>query len=282
MFHFSDLLDLAVVFSNYACVGLYVKLIVFEKEIVTPVQTEKEFQSWIDTASMISSVKLFCGFVVIIMSIRSVFIIATQFPIFASLFFTLSNALKDLLNIFVTMAILLVGYSFFLCLMYGSKYNKLSGFWSVYLSIFYIIVNPIDFSAIEEELYDPSIGSVFLQILAAIYIILIVLTLMKMLVSIIIIRYRYLRSTMQETSEAMALVLKEQSREYLQKWFNFFLCRKPVDTGEAIRTSSDAEVGLTLWVIMRMNINNILFGDIIKVNIYSIHLHLVFKFTHSI
>lgn len=257
MLDISDWIDLVVLLFNFIVGILYLLVFVIEDDLKFPLETEEKFEYWINEIDNINTYLIFGGVLLILLAFRLINILSIKLPIFSSIFFTIRYAMKDLLNVIICIVVILSGFCIGIALMYGTGVDDLNDFGKSFLTFFYICVNPIAFRDIEHSFFDDFSVSFFLKVLYVIVIVIIAFTLVNMLVSIIIIKYRFMRSGIQENSEAYARIIAKESKEYLNKWVNLFLCRKPADRVGANRTDRNMESSLNLWNKFLMNALNI-------------------------
>lgn len=93
-----------------------------------------------------------------------------------------------------------------------------------------------------------------------------------MLISILIIRYLYLRSILQLDNSAKVKLLEQESQEITQKWVNLLFMKLPNQNNTKNRNNTENESDIErtqthsfgLWQIFRLNLNEILSKPKIK------------------
>jgi hypothetical protein len=132
---------------------------------------------------------------------RSLRILTTQFPAFGALFDTLAIAKNDLINFSVSMFLLALGFAFACCLLFGTEEIQMNNFFKTYERLFYFAFGDGDANIVKGP------NAEYFTIFYITYSIIFLFILTKTLVSIVTVRYRYLRSLKQLNNEANARIV---------------------------------------------------------------------------
>ena len=262
MFETSEILDLIVLLLSISTIILYSISVIAEERVKVPVVTEDKYQHYIDEANFALATMFLSITTIIIMTMRFLWILTTHLPIFGCIFYTITYAFKDLMHICTTIFVIVLGIAFSINLIYGSGDSLFEDLWTVQLQLIYILINPNAFGKYQDGMFGDNYTPLFMGLFLYFFMIVLYFTLILTLTSILIVRYRFLRATIQQRSEAVALIIHKQTKEYISKWVHLMLCRRPRDTQQV--NTNDDESGLTLWVKMRINFNDILFGFKLK------------------
>ena len=177
-----------------------------------------EFINYSDTTNQFSIV---ASIATMLISIRFLHILMMQFPSFGTLFELLAVSIKDILFIFTTLSIILIGFVISASLLFGDTIYDMRDFASTLNRLFYYVfgTGSIDQYTINNKR--------FLELFYIIFSIIFYFVMIKMLISIVIIRYRYLRSLKQLRNEAMARVVAKRSKLLKEHILNLILFRRP-------------------------------------------------------
>ena len=188
------------------CAGYRIASFVFGEEIVCKAETIelKELEGYIQISTTTREFTIFASITTILISIRCLRILMTQLPSFGALFDTISIANKDILNFCSSMAVIAVGFAFAASLLFGQEISDFDDFSKAFLKMFYY--NFSDGRVDEYKTTDHYLFAVFYIIFLMIFFFI----LNKTFISIVIIRYRYLRSIKQLDNEAKAKVVSKK------------------------------------------------------------------------
>ena len=177
-----------------------------------------EFINYSDTTNQFSIV---ASIATILISIRFLHILMMQFPSFGTLFEILTVSIKDILFVFTTLSIILIGFVISASLLFGDTIYDMRDFASTLNRLFYYVFGT---GSIDQYTIN---NKKFLELFYIVFSIIFYFVMIKMLISIVIIRYRYLRSLKQLRNEAMARVVAKRSKIFKEHILNLILFRRP-------------------------------------------------------
>lgn len=142
-----------------------------------------------------------------------------KFPSFGALFDTITFAIKDLASFGIAIFVMFLGFVYTAFLFYGTNDKDLASFGLTLLRLFYLQMGESD----AFDLRKKSDYGYFNVLFFVLFMLIFSFLLLKMLVTIVIIRYKYLRSIVQLDNEANARIVKKKSEEANRKLLNFLL-----------------------------------------------------------
>lgn len=185
-------------------------------------------------------------------------LIIEKFPAFGALFQTLKVAAIDLLKFFCSIIVLMLGFTFTLCLILG-PYDAL--FVDVWL-----VLSELIFSMLGESknIKHDNLGWVatFTRMFYIIFLLIFYFILAKMLISMVIIRYLYLRTLVQLDNNARARILQKQAEAEKNKWINLVLFRR--NSRDTSNQADSQVISPSWWQTFRLNLNEIMSKPKIK------------------
>ena len=126
-------------------------------------------------------------------------------------------AAKDLIIFGFAIFVIAYGYAYFICLIFGSDSIQLRTLGDIMLSMFYLNFTKGGNYELPSSLRHNEVLS---RASLIIFLFLFTFIMSNVLVSIIIIRYKYLRSAVQLDNEANGRIFREVGREYNRKLLN--------------------------------------------------------------
>ena len=164
MLTFGDWIDIIVLIVNFTTAVLYLLVFRFEKDLIYPLATEGKFEYWISEINNVNTYLLFGGILLILLAFKIINILSMKLPIFSSIFFTIRYAMKDLLNVIISIVIILSGFCIAISLVYGTTVTAVNEFGKSFLTIFYVCINPIAFRDIENSFFNSVAVPFFIQL----------------------------------------------------------------------------------------------------------------------
>jgi hypothetical protein len=166
MFELHDAIDLIILIMNYITMTYYVIVIILEDRIQIPVKTLEKFTTYVEEAENTLILMYLSTGTIILMTLRLIIIIILHFPIFGAIFYTITSAFKDLLNILLTLLVIITGLSYSLFLIFGSNSVLFNDVWTIMLHTWYRLMNPNSLGLVINEIFyysrTPYIISIFL------------------------------------------------------------------------------------------------------------------------
>lgn len=178
--------------------------------IKLPIKNEAEFQQYVDLARYSHYYRLIYCVLLVFLTCRWIKIITDKFPAFGALFQTIGIASKDLINILISIFVLMFGFLVLCSLLMGDEIGYFKTAVDSFLLLIYITAGQND-RMIEVD----KRGSIhkFIQAFFIIFLIIFYVTLQRLLISIVIVRYKYLRSVVQLNNEVHNKVSREKAME---------------------------------------------------------------------
>ena len=186
-----------------------------------PYIEESHFSSlagnWYDTYVLmnISAVQI------MLLSLRNLRLLTTQFPSFGALFDTIKIAQKDLLNILIAIIIIIVGFIFATMFILGSYKKSNRTFFKSFNMLFDEMIGVGQRSDFMSN-FVPSYLSRFLFIIVMMLFNFIIL---KLTISIVIVRYKYLRERVQLDNMARSRIVKSKTDV---SWWTFIISQNSI------------------------------------------------------
>lgn len=128
----------------------------------------------------------------------------TQFPAFGALFDTTSIAMKDLVNFSVGIFVIQLGFAIMASIMFGPEVTNFKTFLRTVEKLFYYTNGSGSIKEVDIK------NQILFNCFYIIYSLIFYFILMKTLISIVSVRYRYLRSLKQLNNEANARIIKHK------------------------------------------------------------------------
>ena len=204
---FGELLNFIVLWLDSVIISYWIKIFIAFEMDTFPYIEESKFDNLINTSYdtyiliNISSVQI------MLLSLRNLRLLTTQFPSFGALFDTIKIAKTDLWNIFLVIIIIMVGFIFATMFLLGPHIDIVRTF-------------PIAFNTILGEMLGVGNREDFTSDLVASYIsdflfiavmVLFNFIMLKLTVSIVIVRYKYLREKIQLDNMAKSRIVKSKT-----------------------------------------------------------------------
>ena len=202
-FKFVDYLDLANISLIFAYIVLWMFVICFPPSIKLPVTEIKDFEKYRLLADRTTSHSIVSSIATITIFIRWIIYMTECYPAFGALFSTLIEAAKDLVVTFIILLIMMLGFIYASNIMFGCYVPSYNGFFQSFsYAMFDFTENPY--------LYDYSNRVPSKKLFSSFYIVFsiwFILVLAKLFLSIIIVRYLYLRSTVHLENKVRAKII---------------------------------------------------------------------------
>ena len=220
---FYDYIDLSVVILILVSLGYRYYQMFNQAEIKLKAEriSLEDLAKYINYSDVTKQYSIVASLATIWISISFLHILMMQFPSFGTLFEILAVSIKDILDILATLTIILIGFVISVSILFGDKIYDMSNFENSLNRLFYYVfgIGSINQYAVDNE--------AFFNFFYIVFSIIFYFVMIKMLVSIVIIRYRYLRSLKQLRNEAMARVVAKRSKILKERIKNLILFRRP-------------------------------------------------------
>lgn len=115
-----------------------------------------------------------------------------------------------------------VGFAYAVYFIIGANSNDFSNFWYANLRLFYLVFGRG--TRISDS--DSIIVNVVTKIFFVMFFLIFSFVLFRVLITIVIVRYKYLRSKVQLDNEANARIMQEKSKKINAKIIDLLLCRR--------------------------------------------------------
>ena len=256
-FKWYEILDVIILALSYSNFVLWIITFLVFESIAAPIEDINIFQEYVDIWNNTKAFWIVSSFLFFLLSIRLFRIITERFHAFGALFETIKVALKDLFNYFIAILILVVGFSIATWIIFGPNLSEFENIWISIVRLFFL-----QFGDTKTVLTIPSVNQKFLQKLYfIIFVFLFSVVLMKMFITIVIVRYKYLRSITQLDNEANARIFAKKGNAFRKKLINLLWCRRRTlveSNSRKTRNISDNN-NAPLWISLYLN-----FKDLIK------------------
>ena len=223
--------------------------------ITLPVKNNDEFQEIVDHCSKFTQLRSIASFQIVLICFRSIRILTTQFPAFGCLFDTIKASAYDLSTFMLSMVILGLGFVFTACLIFGPNGSEFRNFGKAAEQLFFSAMSQVTYSTFQNSASKVVYATLFFIV----FLFLFNFILMKMLITIVILRYRTIRSCKLIEIQARSRVIGEDTKKVRQKWINFILCKKPLRGGnnplaQAVDNNQQPRtVNMGLWEVIKYN-----------------------------
>ena len=132
----------------------------------------------------------------------------TQFPVLGALTDTIRVASVDLINVGLSILILVLGFAFTGSLLFGVEVSDTNNFWKTYERLLYYALGDGD---IDDILIR---NQTYFHIYYVFFCFIFYFLLIKILISVVSVQYRRLRTKKQLYNEANAQVIHDQVKEF--------------------------------------------------------------------
>ena len=256
-FKWYEILDVIILALSYSNFVLWIIICLAFENVTVPLKGEDKFQEYVDHWNHTKAFWIVSSFLFFLLSIRLLRIITERFPAFGALFETIKVALKDLFNLFIAIFILILGFSITTWIILGPNVSEFESIWISMVRLFFLLFG--DTSTI---LNIPSVTQNLLyKLYFVMFIFIFYVVLMKMFVTIVIVRYKYLRSIIQLDNEANARIFAKKGNEFRKKFVNLLWCRRRtlVESNNRLNQNIPDNHHIPLWRTFHLN-----FKDLIK------------------
>ena len=205
----SDISDIILTMLSFVCYIYRILVVYGQEDIQLPLSGESDFDKYANFALLTEKYSFISSLASMMVYVRVVRILMVQFLDFKSLFYTFHYGKRDLCNIATTMIIIGLGFAVTACILFGPLYRDLWSFLRVFEILFYYCFGDLKIHDV-----DLKRDTRFL-LFHTIFIILFFMVLFNAFVSIVIIKFRYIRSVKQINNEAKARILLRQTKKII-------------------------------------------------------------------
>ena len=221
-FKWFEVLDVFVLGLSYTNLIFWILIFCVFEDVTVPFTSESKFQDYVSQTDNTKSFCIVSSVLFFLLATRLFRTITERFPSFGALFETVKVAFRDLLYLSIAVFIILIGFSFATCIYFGSTITDFKTIWNTLIKLIFVLFG--DTSSIFNS---TSIAySLVFKLCFLIFIFAFWMILMKMFITIVIVRYKYLRSAVQIDNEAHARILAKKGRIFKQKLWNFLTCKR--------------------------------------------------------
>ena len=220
---FYDYIEFSIVILMWVSLGYRYYQLFNQAEIVLKAERMSldDLNKYISYSDITNQYSIVTSIATIWIAICFLHILMMQFPSFGTLFEILEVSIKDILDILTTLTIVLIGFVVSASLLFGDSIYDMRNFESSLNRFFYYV-----FGTGNINQYTVS-NQKFLEFFYIIFSLVFYFIMIKILISIVIIRYRYLRSLKQLRNEAMARIVANRSKIFKEHLLNLILFRRP-------------------------------------------------------
>jgi hypothetical protein len=250
-----DVLDILILCFSYVCLGYWIWIFLVNHTVDLRSTKQSNFDKYSKLSVDMINYKLFVSITTILICLRLFRIFTEKLPSFGALFDTIQVALKDLLKIGMSLLIIFIGFVYAAHFILGTNNSDFATFFNTFLQLFYLIFG--DGNKITSEGYQGM--KVAADIFFIIFVICFVSMFLKILMAIVIVRYKYLRSKVQLDNETSARIIQAKSKEFNQKLLNLLCCKKRVSTGvhQRMERESNKRTQIAFWQNIFLNYREI-------------------------
>ena len=220
-FPWYQFVDLLILSFTYLCLVYWIIVFMVHGSVEVPFSTEDEFDRYIAVSYYTTWFKIFSAFLTIFLGLRVLRLMTEQFPSFGALFDTIAYSIKDLVIFFLAILIIFTGFAYAGYMLFGPYSSEFKTFFLSTLRLFYLMLG--QGKALE------TITGTKMKFLISVFFMIFLLSfsfiLLKVLITIVIVRYKYLRSVVQLDNEAHSRIMKKKSEEVclsFNKYYNLF------------------------------------------------------------
>ena len=176
---------------------------------------------YINYAETTETFVLISSITTIFISICFLRILMMQFPSLGALFETIAISFKDFIKLLISLLILMTGFVISASILFGESIYEMRNVQNTFNRLFYYLFG---IGSINE--YSTNYKILF-ELFYISFCLIFYFIMIKMLISIVIVRYRYLRSLKQLRNEAMARKVARQTKILKEHIKNLILFRRP-------------------------------------------------------
>ena len=250
-----DILDILIFILSTINLGFWISINWAYDILVISFTSESNFDHYVKLSENTKDFWIISSILFFLISIRLFRIITEMFPSYGALFETIKIALKDLLTFFIAIIVMSIGFIYTTWFLFGSYIKTSYNFWTVFLKIMFLILG--DNSIFED--YSSLINKFIYNLYYILFAFIFAIILMQMFISIVIIRYKYLRSIVQLDNEANARIITKKEKEFKNKIRNFLFWKKRsiVETEDQLGNSSNKNYIVSLPLAMWLNFKDL-------------------------
>jgi hypothetical protein len=215
-------LDIMIALITIVVIVIWFVIFVVRDIKDLPIETEDDFNALIISANNTTSLTGVSAFLIILFALRSLRDLTTQFPAFGALFETIRIAKADLRDIMLVICIMGLGWVIVVCLLTGPYIDEGMTFFS---SAYKVLKTILGHQTLANYKH-PQIPLVITNLVFWCITILLNFILMKYTVTIVIVRYKYLREKLQLENEVKARILKDETLVNYPILFRIDISRK--------------------------------------------------------
>ena len=216
-----EALDVIILIFSYTNVIFWILIFIVFEDVTVPFANREKFDMYIAQTSNTNYFWIISSTVFFLLSIRLFRVIAERFLSFGILLETVKIAIKDLLNFFFALLIITMGYSIMTWLIFGDSYKVYNNMIDVLSKLFFMLFTGF----ISDDQPVNAMKELFFRFYFIIFLFIFALFLMKMFISIVIFRYKDLRSIIQLDIEANERIFANQGEILKVKIKNFLFCK---------------------------------------------------------
>ena len=179
--HIQDMIILILSLTN---LYYWIKLYFVDDRPKLPIDNNDDFQKLVDVTSDTKKLHNVSAVLVVFLFLRSLQLLTTLFPSFGALFDTIKVARYDLINIFIIIAVVMLGFIYFSLITFGPYIPEFDSFFSVLNIYFFTLVGEEESDTFKSSLISNSISN----IIFIVSMIILNFIILKLTVSIVIIR----------------------------------------------------------------------------------------------
>ena len=180
--HIQDIIILALSLTN---LYYWIKLYIVDDKPKLPIYNNDDFQKLVDVTNDTKKLHNVSAVLVVLLFLRNLRLLTTMFPSFGALFDTIKVAKFDLANIFIIIAVVMLGFIYFGIITFGPYISEFDSFFSVLNIFFFTLVGEETSDTFKSSLVPTSISN-YVFIVSMIILNFIIL---KLTITIVIIRY---------------------------------------------------------------------------------------------
>ena len=224
-----DYIDLITLLMTLTYIVFWFKYHAAQELPKFPIENEKSFADFAEMISQDFTIgNTLAAFLLIFYCLGNLRLLTTQFPSFGALFETIKIAKVDLIKIFWCMLVISLGFVITVYVLLGPYLNDSDRFYLSCFKVFRTLFGDERQSDFTDDLFSPyeSNFSFVLSISDYIFISLMVIMnfiLLKYTVTIVIIRYKYLREKIQLENEVRGKIVQKNAR------VKVFMCNYTLD-----------------------------------------------------
>ncbi|CAI2380259.1 unnamed protein product [Moneuplotes crassus] len=235
-----EVIDLIIILLSHITIVFWGLIVINPRDIKLPVDQD-QFQDYAELGGITSIFKYIICINIILICIRSLKLLTVKFPSFSALFDTVRIAFNDFIIWFLVITILLCGFVYMSMFLVGTYDPESDNFLNVYIRMLNLTFG---FTSISIEENGDNNLSTLARFMSLVFVIVFILLLSKMLMTIVIIRYIYLRSCTQLYNEAIARITYKDSN-LLYVFFPKKI-EKPKDSEEKDEVFDERNAGFTI------------------------------------